>query len=158
MPEQQKQLVKVVDVKTTDVSRYKNHFVGCLILTQDNKILTQQRGTDWHTFPGYISEFGGRIEPNENPMQALKRELKEELGAQVSEADLRSLGAITEAITNDSDLIYVFFWHDQQGLITGCYEGEAKYFENAGSALKYPKMMDSLRWMITESLHRNFIT
>jgi hypothetical protein len=39
--------------------------------------------------------------------------LKEELGAEVMPSDVVDLGAITEAFTNYTELVYVHFWHDR---------------------------------------------
>lgn len=90
-------------------------------------------------------------------MQALVRELKEELGAQVNPADVISLGAITEAITKYSELIYVYFWHDKHGTITGCYECEAKYYDDCAAALTHPKIMDDVRWLLHECQKRKLL-
>ncbi|EKD72026.1 MAG: hypothetical protein ACD_46C00030G0010 [uncultured bacterium] len=141
----------------TDESIFKNRYVGCLVLTQDQKILLQQRGLDWPTFPGYLAEFGGKIEANETPTQAITRELNEELGASVNEADLLNLGAVTEEMSKHTELIYVYFWHDKQGTITGCYEGEAKYFDNVNAILKNSNITDGLRWLLVECQNRGLI-
>tara|TARA_R110000868_G_scaffold208838_5_gene458390 strand:- start:21 stop:233 length:213 start_codon:yes stop_codon:yes gene_type:complete len=63
--------IKHIDILTTDISRFADRFVGCIILTKDNKILLQQRGHDWKKHPGYLCEFGGRIEGCETPIEAL---------------------------------------------------------------------------------------
>lgn len=81
-------------------------------------------------------------------MQALIRELHEELGAQVKASDVISLGAITEEATKHSELIYVYFWQDKHGTITGCYEGKAKFFDNLKAILDQPNVMDSVRWLL----------
>src|SRR5437879_283414 len=119
--------IRVVDLTQDDEAKFARRYVGCLVLTQDHKILLQQRPEHWSTHPGCLSTFGGEIELGETPMEALVRELHEELGAKVMPSDVISLGTITEAITNYSELIYLYFWHDKHGTITGCYECEAKY-------------------------------
>jgi 8-oxo-dGTP diphosphatase len=145
------------DLTKLDETQFKHRYVGCLILTNDQKILLQQRGVDWNHFPGYLSEFGGRIESNESPMQALIRELKEELGAQVKAADVTTLGTITEESTEHSELVYVYFWHDKDGTITGCYEGKAVYFDKIKDVLACPNIMDSVRWLLNQCRHQQFI-
>jgi 8-oxo-dGTP diphosphatase len=99
--------------------------VSCLVLNKDGKIVLQLRDNDCPTFPGRLATFGGGIEQGESPMQALVRELKEELGAGVKIRNVIYLGTLTEAETNHSDLIYLYYWHDKLGSITGCYEGKA---------------------------------
>ena len=149
--------IKIIDLTKADESSFHKRFVGCLILTNNNKILLQQRGHDWDRFPNCLTTFGGRIELGETPSQALVRELNEELGANVILSDAISLGAITESYTNYSELIYTYFWHDQHNTITGCYEGEPKYYDNYTDALTHPKIMDDVRWIINESLTRSLI-
>ena len=56
--------------------------VVAAIIRKDDKIFATQRGygdwKDWWEFPG------GKVEPGENPVQALKREIKEELDTEIS--------------------------------------------------------------------------
>src|SRR3972149_7881097 len=137
--------IRLVDLSKTDEKTYAFRYVDCIFLTQDNKFILQKRGDDWNRFPGYLASFGGQIEAGETSMQALIRELNEELGAQVKESDVISLGAVTEAVAGYSELIYVYFWHDKQGTITGCYEGEVRYYDNIQEILTYPKIMDDTR-------------
>jgi len=122
-------------------------FSGCLILTHDNRILLQKRGENWSSFPGCLSAFGGQIEGNEAPIDAMIRELHEELGAQVNAEELVLLGAITEFITEHQEVVHEFFWHDKHNTITGCYEGEAEHFDSIGSLLSTAKLMDDVVWM-----------
>lgn len=151
-------LIRKVDLTKINEGSFKNCYVGCLVLTKDNKILLQQRGTSqWHRFPGFLSNFGGRIEATETPSQALVRELKEELGADVIVAEAISLGAYTEAASNYIDLIYSYFWHDKLGTITGCYEDEAKYYENCAQVLTHPKIMDDVIWQLNECQQRGLL-
>jgi 8-oxo-dGTP diphosphatase len=142
--------IRSIDLTNIDIGIFPARFVGCVILTQDEKIILQQRGNDWHNFPGYLATFGGKIESGESPIQALVRELNEELGAKVIPADAIHLGVITEASTGHSELIYTYFWRDDRGSITGCYEGEAVYYNNCVEALKHPKIMDDVRWILNK--------
>jgi 8-oxo-dGTP diphosphatase len=150
-------LVNLVNNSDVEVSRYPYQFVGCLILTSNHKILLQQRGQDWDTYPGFLCEFGGKIENQEQPAQAVIREIKEELGAQVNETELISLGAISDPMLNDMELVYVYFWHDKLGSITGCYEGEARYFEDSTTILTCPQITNGLRWLLAECKERGLI-
>lgn len=60
----------------------KNIHVSAAIIMKDNKIFVTQRGygefTDWWEFPG------GKIEEGETPEECLKREIKEELEADIN--------------------------------------------------------------------------
>lgn len=119
-------------------------------MTQGGKILLQKR-------PHKLTAFGGHIEKGETPLQALIRELREELGARVETEDILFIAAITESFTNHEDAVYLHFWHDRHGTITGCYEWESVTFENAAQALADPDAMDYLRWLLIECQKRGFI-
>ena len=93
-------LPKVKLVNSADEKVFSRSSVGCLVLSQDGKIILQERDKDCQTFPGRLATFGGGIEKNELPVQTLVRELKEELGAEVNVRDVISLGMLTEMETN----------------------------------------------------------
>ena len=63
--------MKIKNHQQPNESLFIKRYVGCLILTNDNKILLQQRAADNQHFPGYISTFGGQIETDETPLQTL---------------------------------------------------------------------------------------
>ncbi len=151
------ELIKPVDADTIRHSQYARRNVGCLVLTQDHKILLQQRDRDCERYPGCLATFGGGIEPGETAMQALVRELQEELGAIVIPEDVIPLGAITEKITNYNELLYVYFWHDKHGTITGCYEGTAMHYPDLRAAEQHPKVMDDVCWLLYECQYRKLL-
>ncbi len=152
------ELICQIDLTQADEINFKSRFVGCLVLTQDYKILLQQRGDDWDSFPGGFSSFGGRIEDRETPLEAVMRELYEELGAKTQEGNLVNLGAVTEAVTHHTELIYEYFWHDKLGEIAGCYEGEAIFFDDVESVLNHrPSVMDDVHWVLRECQRRQLL-
>ncbi len=141
-------LIEEVDLANTDINIFKRKFATALVLTKDHEILLQMRAEDCKSFPGCLSTFGGGIEDGETPEQALIRELREELGAQINTPDIISLGAVTEAITNHTEILYVYYWHDRSGTITGCYEGSPALFNNTTSIINHPKVMDYVIWSL----------
>ena len=60
--------------------------VVAAVIIKDGKLFATQRGygewKDWWEFPG------GKIEPGEAPKEALKREIREELAAEIEVGDL----------------------------------------------------------------------
>lgn len=148
---------KIIVLNDFDASLFTRSCVGCLILSDTGKIVLQQRDDFCQTFPGYLATFGGGIEKGETPLQALVRELKEELGAAVDIAEVVHLGVLTEADTNYKELVYVYFWHDKLGTITGCYEGEAKYFDHPVDVESHPKVMNDVLWLLLECKKRKLL-
>jgi len=53
---------------------------GVILINNEEMILLQHRGKDARWNQGSWGEFGGQIEKGETPKEAVKRELKEELG------------------------------------------------------------------------------
>ena len=60
---------------------------GVILIANDGTILLQYRDKDSRWNQDSWSEFGGQIEEGETPEEAVKRELKEELGIEL--ADLK---------------------------------------------------------------------
>lgn len=151
-----KESVIIVDLVQTSVP-FSSNYVGCVVLTQDKHILLQQRPEHFKAYPGYLCEFGGKIEKGESINEALVRELKEELGASVNLKDVRTFGAITELMSKHLELIHTFFWYDRLGSITGCYEGNPRYFDNVSEILELPKITDGLRWLLSQCQQQGLI-
>ena len=54
------------------------------ILIKDGKVLVERRRLDRRNDPGAVVIPGGHVEPGESHIEALRRELKEELGLEGS--------------------------------------------------------------------------
>ncbi len=149
--------IRQVDLTQIDEASFVKHYADCVVLTQDSRILLQQRPKDWCHFPGCLTTFGGHVEEGETVMQALVRELNEELGVEVIEEDVLSLGAVTEDFTEHLELVHIHFWHDKSGTITGCYEAEAKYYNNVEDALSHPEIMNYVEWSLRECQNQGLL-
>lgn len=153
-----KKTIQEVDLTENDRTNFKHRYVGCIVLTYVSKFLLQEIVDPRPFFPaGSIVTFGGKIEVKETPVQALIRELHEELGAKIHIHEPIYLGAITEEATHHSELIYAYFWHDRLNTITGCYEDNAKYFNNVKMIFENPHVADDVRWMLNECQHRQLL-
>ena len=68
------------------MEQHKTIEVVAAIIIRDGKVFATQRGygewKDWWEFPG------GKIEPEETPEDALKREIREELATEIEVGDL----------------------------------------------------------------------
>ncbi len=131
--------------------------VACLILTQDKKLLFQQRDLDCHRYPNSLGPFGGRIELGEQPIDCLVRELQEELGAHASPSTITFLDTITKPNAEHKELIYNYFWEDSCNTITGCYEGKAKRFDNIQELLTHPNVLNDVKWLLQSCQNKGFI-
>jgi 8-oxo-dGTP pyrophosphatase MutT (NUDIX family) len=68
---------------------YPAHSVGAIIVTPDNRFLLQRRDHLPHIwYPGAWGLFGGGIDAGESELDALRRELQEEIGFALGEARL----------------------------------------------------------------------
>ncbi|HKY55145.1 MAG TPA: NUDIX hydrolase [Anaerolineales bacterium] len=78
-----------------------HHLVAGLIV-QSDRILLGQRSPNRAFYPNVWDVFGGHIEPGEQPVQALVRELKEELG--ITPTHWKYLESISETVLEDKDI------------------------------------------------------
>lgn len=72
---------------------------ACIILNKNNEIFLQKK-TQEYVHPGVWTLFGGHIEENETPEQAMVRELNEELGIKFN---LEKIKKIKEYIFQKKD-------------------------------------------------------
>ncbi|MCG6540243.1 GNAT family N-acetyltransferase [Pseudomonas sp. KSR10] len=70
---------------------------ACLLDDSGRVLVVRKRGTRLFMLPG------GKIEPGEIPLQALKRELREELDLAIEASQLRSLGHFQARAANEPD-------------------------------------------------------
>ncbi len=91
-----------------DLDIYKKYAVGIPFLVKDDeiRILFEVRASHLNTLPGDICLPGGKIEPGEQPIQAVIREISEELLLPQDQIEL--LGASDLYITGKESVIYPF--------------------------------------------------
>lgn len=81
-----------------------------VIKDRENKVLFLQRSSESKHYPLYWQLPEGKIEPNESPVEAIKRELKEEIGYQPKRIDLRWVYPTTVKVSKlEVSLIRVIF-------------------------------------------------
>ena len=78
---------------------------SCLIHNSDNKILILKRSSAHRTYHGYWQLPEGKIEGNESPIEALMRELKEEIGLEVTDLKIKPLVTTTVTIGETHGLV-----------------------------------------------------
>ncbi|WP_422776315.1 NUDIX hydrolase [Pseudomonas mediterranea] len=76
------------------------HIAAALLIGPDGRtLLVRKRGTQAFMQPG------GKIEPHEQPVQALARELEEELGLIIDPAQARYLGPFSAPAANEPGFV-----------------------------------------------------
>ena len=99
--------------------------VSVLILyTLTGQILLQHRTDDALRLPGYWAFFGGGIEQGENPTEALKREIREELSYLVQNPEFFLAQKVRDEESDYDNRKYVFV-EEYQGQSLQLGEGQA---------------------------------
>ena len=140
--------IKIVEPSQRIRSHFDVYSVACLVVTKDKKFLFQHRDSHCVRYPNCLGPFGGRMEENEKPFDALVRELHEELGAKVDLDCVIELETIVKPYAKRQELIFNYIWEDVRGTITGCYEGKAVGFSDRESVLNYPNVMEDTKWLL----------
>ncbi len=92
------------------------------LLIKDGNILLEKRSKDKETDPGLIAIPGGHMEENETQYQALKRELKEELGVGLNNATY--LCTLHHPTPIEMQLLHFYIITDWSGDIA-CFEADS---------------------------------
>jgi 8-oxo-dGTP pyrophosphatase MutT (NUDIX family) len=94
----------------------------CLLNSAGELLVVRKRNTQLFMLPG------GKLEPHESTLEALQRELKEELNLELETDKCLSLGRFTAPAANEPDTIIeaeLFLAHDDQPTLAVAAELEA---------------------------------
>lgn len=150
--------IRILTPQELQENTYEHHLADCVILTQDHKLLLQYRPKNWGSSPDSLNIFGGHVEQGETVTEGLIREIYEELGANMPIDEIKYIGALTEDFTGHKDVVHVHFWHDKDGLITGCYEAEARTFDSVGDAVSQNNIMDYSVWALNKCSELGYLS
>ena len=81
---------------------------ACAILYTGSKVLLQKRDHRPSRFPNRWAIFGGEIEPDETPEETVCRELRQELGYQLSPNDLEKLGQFRVCVATHWPVVHYY--------------------------------------------------
>jgi 8-oxo-dGTP diphosphatase len=84
-----------------------------ILYTSSGHILLQHRTDDAFRLPGYWAFFGGGIEKGENPTEALKREIQEELSYQVQNPKFLLAQKVRDGENDTTKYVFVEQYQDQ---------------------------------------------
>jgi 8-oxo-dGTP pyrophosphatase MutT (NUDIX family) len=125
-----------------------------LPINSKRKILLQHRSKDAPTYPDQWGFFGGSIENNETPVDAIRREIKEELGL-----SLENLYFIT-SILDDEDKIERYIFKSFLDIDVGVLKSQQREGDDLAffpfEELKELPMMTDSRLKILEKLGKLF--
>lgn len=127
--------------------KYQKHLADVLILRQSGVLYLQKHAAD-DRHPNLVHLFGGHVEAGETPASAAIREIHEETGGIIVPSDLIYIGSVSEDFTHHTELVHIYFWHDRNNTITGCYEREWIEFATVEAAFAHPHLMPYSQWAI----------
>lgn len=82
------------------MSEHLSNIVVCGVITRDGKAFIARRAKTKHMFPDRFELIGGHVDPGEQPSEALKREILEELGVKVY------VGQLIDAFTYEFEGVF----------------------------------------------------
>lgn len=130
---------------------YRKTFSDAVTFNHAGQLLLQRRPQGWDSSGGKLTLFGGHVENGETPLQAICRELHEELGARATPESISALGIIEEHCGDAIDAVYIHLWHDRDNSITGCYESSSEAFASITDALNETTLMDYARLALQQA-------
>jgi 8-oxo-dGTP diphosphatase len=113
------------------------------ILMIRGKFLVEKRREDDDADPGFIEIPGGHVDKGETLVEALKREMKEEIGTNIEEAKLVQRSLYT-ATNGERQRIHYFHVEKWSGRIVS-REAERVYWESKISNLSIPPDRRAIR-------------
>jgi 8-oxo-dGTP diphosphatase len=139
----------------------KHHLVMCsnMIVKKDNKFLIIKRSLNKKIDPGFYHFSGGKVDINEEPLCAAKRELFEEAGIKVK--DIRIEAVVTELspyYKGENWLIFYFSGNYKNGKIKTSPEGEFIWMTKKEILDQKQKFIPSVRVIIDYLLDINMGT
>jgi 8-oxo-dGTP diphosphatase len=128
-----------------------------IYVVKDNKVLMMRRSLQKTYLPGFLQPIGGKVDLDEDPLSAAKRELMEEASIQVTNLKLK--GIVTE-IKSKKDSHYQTNW--QIFHFVAQYDGDDVGTTEEGELvwltldeLKQEKLSDSIRAIIDQLLDKS---
>lgn len=99
--------LKKIGINYTECPDYVSDSVAVVLQNRNGKFYFQKRDSDAEKNPGILTFFGGRREKDESPIEAAKRELREELELDVG-MELVDEIQINEKFFSSSGKVYLF--------------------------------------------------
>ena len=105
-----------------------------VLYDKDKRILLQHRDEGIYNLPGYWSTFGGEIEEGENPEEAVKREIVEELNYHLKNPRLVIEQEFEDEYYSGTKFVFVEEYRQGEKLIL--HEGQEMRWVSFDEAMK----------------------
>ena len=137
-----KTLARSKTTTTRQRAKVKNT-VAAIILREDHAFLVEKRRDDDDSDPGFVAIPGGHVEAGESFDEALKREMKEELGIKVLKAKAVHVDNHTTT-SGERDRIHYYLVHEWKGKIVS-HEAQRVYWESDPTRLTARTDRDAIK-------------
>ncbi len=118
----------------------ERNVAAIILYDEENRVLLQHREDDAPTFPGYWSLFGGGIEGEETPKQALGREIREEIEYEVRNPEMVKI----QDYTNDGLFGKIYLFLEK-------YDGRTKLVLHEGEEMQWFKIEETEKLLLNET-------
>jgi 8-oxo-dGTP pyrophosphatase MutT (NUDIX family) len=95
------------------------------LIVNNEKLFVVKHGEEFD----YYALPGGKLEVGENPLECIKRELKEELGVEVKQAKLAYVYRWVKEATNEENLEFIFLIPDSESFVDISANNRSHAFE-----------------------------
>lgn len=112
----------------------------------DSVVLIRKNKPDWQS--GKLNGVGGALEPDEYPIDAMRREFREEASKHTSVLDWRFFALLR---TNDCEIHFYAAHGTASGVSSGT--DESIYFVPVHEIATHPVVLPNLRWLIPLALN-----
>lgn len=142
---------------TNDPYLHEIRLLSNVLIKKNDKYLVLKRSSQSNHAPNMIHAFGGHVDHGENPLQAAKREIKEELGIEIKNLSLRAIVTeVKESEPPQPDWVIFHFSADYDSSdFIKTHEGEL--LELNQDNLLQQQMLPSFRYVVNHILNSDHI-
>jgi len=126
-----------------------------LLVLKDGRFVFQRRTKDAKVNPGMLGFFGGHIEKGETPVEALKRELREETSLNVKKLAITPIagyGISNDILNANDDRNFHLFRVEIPNSKFEVYEGDAAEAYSREEALARSDLLKSVRYALEQEV------
>jgi len=112
------EVIAIADREEAHKNLLRHRAIQVFVLNKEGKIFLQKRSKTKDCFPGmYEASLSGHVMKGETPAEAAVRELKEELGIEAKQDQLRELFKMKIEFRPEHEIVTQFILKDAEGTI-----------------------------------------